>query len=75
MPFKAYGSTPTISQPNPKISTYTTGKKQFELTNHQGNVLATISDNVWVRNYAGSSPVEGFEADWIYRTKLPPLQE
>ena len=69
---RLYGSTPTIAQPNPKISTYTTGKKQYELTNHLGNVLATISDNVWVRNYAGSSPVEGFEADIVSATDYYP---
>src|SRR5690606_4639049 len=35
------------THPNWWVSTYEVGKKKFELSNHLGNVLSVISDNVW----------------------------
>ncbi|MES1159419.1 MAG: RHS repeat-associated core domain-containing protein, partial [Bacteroidota bacterium] len=43
---------------------YYTGKKQYELTNHLGNVLATISDRkIGVSLAADSSWIDHYEAD------------
>lgn len=43
---------------------YYTGKKQYELTNHLGNVMATISDRkIGVSLTADSSLIDHYEAD------------
>src|SRR5690606_11934505 len=45
--FKKYSNIITTTHPNWWVSTYEVGKKKFELSNHLGNVLSVISDNVW----------------------------
>ncbi len=42
-----YKPTVTVTNVNPLVSQYETGRKKYELSNHLGNVLAVISDNVW----------------------------
>jgi RHS repeat-associated protein len=47
---------------NPFVSTYLLGKRKYELSNHLGNVLSVVSDNIWV-NGTGGNTLGSFSPD------------
>src|SRR6185437_2959395 len=48
---------------NPYLMTFTRGEKSYELTNHLGNVLSTITDKKIAVSSGGSSLIDHFTAD------------
>ena len=67
-----YGNFTWKSRPTENISTFERGHKQYELSDHLGNVQATISD----RNYAVEGPVHSishYQPVLLSRTEVYPF--
>ncbi|MGC4102993.1 DUF6443 domain-containing protein [Ferruginibacter sp.] len=58
---------------NGELTTFTTGNKFFELTNHLGNVLVTISDKRIVYDANNDGIAEYYKADVITATDYYPF--
>ena len=56
---------PGVTGDNAELFTFTTGSKFFELSNHLGNVLVTISDKRIVYDATGDGIAEYYKADVI----------
>lgn len=58
----SYAPTVTVTDVNPFVSVFEVGRIQYELSNHLGNVLSVVSDNIWV-NGTGGMTVGSFSPD------------
>ena len=65
-PYVIFSYSPNITTTtiNPFVSTYETGRKQYELSNHLGNVLTVITDHVWA-NRDNNNEITHFTPDIV----------
>jgi hypothetical protein len=66
----------TIAQPDPELNmnefSFTRGEKNYELSNHLGNVLTVISDKK-IQNCGANSPYNSYTADIITAADYSPF--
>jgi len=63
----------TTSIPDTGIFVHLIGKKQYELSNHLGNVLSTVSDKLIAKDWNNDNNVDSYKAEILSATDYTPF--